>query len=84
MLQVVVVAIVHDDEFFRTGVGVVEALAELGGDDGIVRGDNDRKGATELFEPILGRVLVAQDPANGEKRVMVLGDIGEGVERSEE
>jgi len=79
-----VVGVLGGDELYGAGVGGVEVLAELGGDDGVVRGDNDREGAVELFEPILGRVLVAQDPANREKRVMMLGDIGEGIERSEE
>ena len=51
--EVVVVRLVGDDEFFRTGVGAVEFLAELGGDDGVIRGENDGDRTAIAFQPIL-------------------------------
>ena len=72
------------DEFFRAGVGVVEFLAEFGGDDGVVAGEDDGDRSLIFFQPFLGWVLVAHDPAHGDERVVVLGDVGQIVERGEE
>ncbi len=83
MEEVVVVGLVGEDEEFGAFVGVVEFLAEFGGDDGVVCGEDDGDGALVIFEPVFGGVLVAHDPADWEERVMMLGDVGEAVEGGE-
>ena len=78
------VGLVCDEEKFGARVGVVEFLAKLRGDDGVLRREDDGDRALIIFKPFPGRVLVAHDPTDGEDRVMVLCDIGEAVKRGEE
>ena len=59
MEEVVVVGMVGDEEEFGAGVGVVEFLAEFGGDDGVVGREDDGDGALVVLEPVGGGVLVA-------------------------
>ncbi len=82
--EVVVICLVGDEEEFGAGVIVVEFLAEFCGHHGVSRGEDDHDGALVVFEPVGGGVLVAQDPADGEEGVVVLRDVGQVVEGSEE
>lgn len=84
MDQVIVTGMADDEEFLGTRVTVMEAEAEPGGHDGIFGSKEDGHGAAVVSEPFRGRVSIAQDPADGQERVMVPGDAGEAVKGGEE
>lgn len=84
MVEIVVVGLGGDEEKFGARVRVVKFLAKFGRDDRVLRREDDDDRASIIFEPIPGRILVAHDPTDGQKRVMVLRDSGEAVEGGEE
>jgi hypothetical protein len=70
-------------EVSRAIVGIVELFPQLGGDDTILPGEDDRNRATVAFQ-IPGIVeVVPQEQSHREERVVVATDLGERSERSD-